>query len=131
MARAFVYPVGDPNAGKPLEIERGGDVVLVIEVKQGDVGQTGADTAQDVTGWTTQLTLTPDVNSLTKTLIKAGAVVNGAAGTISFSLARADTKDLEPGTYDADAWRIDSGSARQLVFGPIIVRGGSLHPAAA
>lgn len=130
MARLLVYPTGDPNAGRPLEIERGGDIVLTIAVKQGDVGQTGASTIQDVTGWTTQLTLTPDANTLAKSLTKAGVVVSGAAGTISYTITRSDIKDLEPGVYEADIWRTDSGAARQLAYGPIIVRGGALHPAA-
>lgn len=112
----------------PISIYRGEDVPIDFTAYTTD----GGATAEDITGWTLEFTVSDVRNSTAAKLItKACSITVAASGTFRASLTDTETDNLQPGTYAWDVWRTDAGFERLLGEGAFVVKGNSRIPPAA
>lgn len=110
-----------------FEFYRGEDIVIEYTVLESDAEDA---VAQDISGRTYKMTITEDENSVTK-LAQVTGQNQPTTGRVNFSLARAGSKDIEPGIYRVEFARTDDGSNRVVGVGKVTIKGRGFDPVAA
>ena len=82
----------------------------------------------DVTGYTAVFTIR-DRYSRAVLLQSEMTVYSAPSGQLQVTLSATDTL-IEPGVYDFDVWRTNSGAAAELTSGLCVIRPGAYAPGA-
>lgn len=85
------------------------------------------ETAEDVTGWTTQFVLRREAGSTTALLTKAGATIDAVNGVFDVALTKAETLALSTGDYVFAFGRTNAGSEDLLTEGAVTVKYSVLY----
>lgn len=76
--------------------------------------------ATNITGWTLQLNIRSAFGGPALIVSTPAVVLDAVAGIFTFSLTSAQLGTvLGVGAFLYDVWRIDSGSEKRLVYGPL------------
>jgi hypothetical protein len=90
-----------------ITFDRGEDVLLTVTMTP----------TTDITGWTLTFTMKQYFGDAAALITKSGSITSAVGGIFTITINSADTATLDPGSYQYDIWRTNTGYATVLTQG--------------